>query len=539
MNRWDTRIAGASLVLVLASCHSPGVSTRKELRFAIAGDPKTFDPLQSSDSDSETIRYLTAGVLVRINRVTDALEPELAESWEWKDGGRAIFFHLREGLKFSDSSPLTADDIARTLNRALDPKQASPTGDTFRAADGNPEITVTSPRDISIRYKSFKAGLDRLFDELAIMPSGPPDLGKFPVTSGPYFVAEHLPGEYVRLARNSHYWKHDTSGRQLPYIDSVRIDIQQNRDIELTRFLRGELNLIDRIEPSNFDRIVKEKSTAARDVGPSLDPEFLWFNQSPAKTLPEYKRKWFTSTVFRNAVSAAIHREDMVRIVFHGYAHAAPGPISPANHFWFDSSLKPFTDDPQGALKSLAAEGFFEHDGVLRDRDGHPVEFSLVTQAGKPTREKMASLVQDDLGKLGIKVNIVTLDIGSVLDRIAKTLDYEAVLLGTHAEIDPMEEMNFWLSSGPQHFWWPKEKSPATPWEARIDELELKQATEASRDERKKLIDEFQKIVVTQQPVIYLVYPDFLCAISPSLRSVRPAVVPPQLLWNVEWLSLE
>jgi peptide/nickel transport system substrate-binding protein len=68
----------------------------------MAGDPKTFDPLQSTESNSETIRYLTAGVLVRLNRVTDSLEPELAESWEWHDGGRVITFHLRGGLKFSD-----------------------------------------------------------------------------------------------------------------------------------------------------------------------------------------------------------------------------------------------------------------------------------------------------------------------------------------------------------------------------------------------------------------------------------------------------
>ncbi len=185
----------------------------KELRFAIAGDPKTFDPLQVSDDFSETVRYLTAGVLVRINRVTDQLQPELAESWQVKEGGRVIAFHIRAGLKFSDGSPLTAADVARTLNRALDPKQASPVGDTFRTAEGNPEIAVASPRDITLRYKSPKTGLDRLFDQLGIVPAS---TAKFPATAGPFSVAEYQAGSFVRLARNPNYWKRDSAGRQLP-----------------------------------------------------------------------------------------------------------------------------------------------------------------------------------------------------------------------------------------------------------------------------------------------------------------------------------
>src|SRR5579871_326482 len=112
--------------LALAGCQSasrPVAPT--ELRIAIADDPKTFDPLLVNENHSDTVRYLTAGVLVRVNRPTDALEPELAESWKVSDDGRSVSFHLRPGLKFSDNSPLDANDAARTLNRALDPKTAS------------------------------------------------------------------------------------------------------------------------------------------------------------------------------------------------------------------------------------------------------------------------------------------------------------------------------------------------------------------------------------------------------------------------------
>lgn len=512
----------------------------RELRFVIPGDPRSFDPLHIEDSDSEIVKYLTAGVLVRVNRATDRLEPELAESWTLTDAGRTLTFHLRAGLKFSDGSPFTANDVARVLNRALDPKEASPAGDTIRSAEGNPEIRVVSPQVITIRYKVPKPGLDRLFDGLGIGPPGPFSGGKLPPSAGPFFVAEYRRGEVVLLRRNPNYWKRDPAGHPLPYLDSVRIDIQQNRDIELTRFLRGELQLINRVSPESFARLKEQRPAAARNLGASLDSEFLWFNQAPVKTLPDWKRRWFTSTAFRHAISRAIHRQDIVRIVFGGNAHIAAGPISTANTFWFNKALPPLPTDAAESVKLLTADGFTLSGGVLKDRAGHAVEFSLITNSGNRSRERMAQLVQSDLGKLGIKVNFVPLEFGSLIERIGKTGDYEAALLGfANVEPDPLEEKNVWLSSGAQHPWWPSQKSPATAWEARIDELELKQATEGSREARRKAMDEFQKIVADQEPVIYLVNPDYLCAIAPSVRGANPAPSPPPVLWNVEWLRLE
>jgi peptide/nickel transport system substrate-binding protein len=501
-----------------------------ELRFSIAGDPKTFDPLQVSEEHSEVIRYLTAGVLLRVNRVTDKVEPELAESFKISADGRAISFHLRPGLKFSDGTSLNADHVAHTLNTALDPKQASPVGDTFRTEKGVPEIQVTGPLDVTIRYPVSKPEIDRLFDQLSIIPK---TTAKLPASGGPFFVSDYHPGEYVLLSRNPNYWKR-------PALDSIRISIQPNHDIEVARFLRGELDLINQVDPANFDRIAKEQPAAARNLGPSLDSDFLWFNQKPSPSLPEWKRKWFTSAAFRHAVSESIHRDDIARIVYRGHAHPAAGPVSSASQFWFNAALKPLPYDPQAAAKALASDGFTSSGGVLKDKDGHPVEFSIVTNAGNRTREATATIIQDDLRKIGIRVNIVTLDFNSLLERIAKTAQYEACLLGfTNAGISPSDLMNFWLSSAAQHAWWPLQKTPATPWEARIDQLELAMAIEPARKVAKKDYDEVQQIVVTQEPVIYLVNPDYLGAISPRVKGTQPVAVPPQILWNAWSLRLE
>jgi peptide/nickel transport system substrate-binding protein len=529
--------AAGLLTLTLIACHTSSTAgATNQLRISIAGDPKTFDPLQVNDDADQTVSYVTSGVLVRVNRATDALEPELAESWKLSGDGRSIAFHLRSGLKFSDNSPLDANDVARTLNRALDPKEASPVGDAFQSNAGNPSVTVTSPLDVTVTYAEPKPALDRLFDTLPIAPR---TLAKFPASAGPYYVSEHRPGEYVMLQRNPNYWKHDSSGKQLPYIDSVRAGIQQNRDLEPERFLRGEADTVEKLSSAGFDRVEKAMPGAGRALGPSLDSESLWFNESPARTLPEWKRAWFRSAAFRHAVSLAINRDDISRIVYNGRAHPSAGPVSPANRFWFNAALKSLPFDPDAASKSLASDGFKLRDGVLRDRTGHAVEFSLITNAGNLPRERMAPLIQADLAKLGIKVDIVTLDFNSLVDRIAKTFDYEAAMLSINIEVDPMEAMNIWMSSGEHHAWWLSEKSPATPWEARIDELEKIQASSGSRDVRKKAFDEVQVIAEQQEPIIYLVNPDYLCAIAPRVKGAQPSVAPPQVWWNVEWLRLQ
>ena len=529
------RTALLTFAIVLSGCRpGPGPAPKSELHIAISGDPKTFDPLQVVEDGGDTIRFLTSGVLVRVNRSTDALEPELAESWKLSDDSRSIAFHLRSGLKFSDNSTLDANDVARTLNRALDPKEASPVGDPFRSDAGAPTITVASPLDISIVYAGPRPGLDRLFDTLPITPR---TAAKLPASSGAFYPGEYQPGQFVRLLRNPNYWKHDASGRQLPYFDSIRVDIQGNRDVQVERFLRGELDIVEKLDPTAFDRINKARPGAAISLGPSLDSESFWFNESSAKTLPAWKQKWFRSAAFRNAISLAINRGDIASVVYGGRARPASGPVSPSNRFWFNASLKPLPFDPAAATKLLAGEGFVLRDGVTHDREGHPVEFSLITNSGR--REHIAPMLQADLAKLGIKVNIVVLDFGSLVERVQKSFDYEAAMLSVNVEADPIEALNLWMSSGPQHAWYIAEKTPATPWEARIDELEKIVASSGSRDARKKAFDEVQQIAVDQQPIVYLVTPDALCAIAPGLKGAMPSVAPPSIWWNVEWLRFD
>ena len=213
--------------------------------------------------------------------------------------------------------------------------------------------------------------------------------------------------------------------------------------------------------------------------------------------------------------------------------------MSPSNHFWFNSELEDPQYDPKSALLLLARAGFRYESEVLKDSLGNRVEFNLITNSGNAAREKMSMMIQQDLLQVGIKVNVVTLDFPSLMERMTRTFDYDACLLGlVNTDLDPDSQMTVWLSSGENHQWNPSQKTPATAWEAEIDKLMREQASARTENERKAKFDRVQQIVAEQQPFIYLINKDVLLAVSPVLLGTAPAVLNPQAFWNVETLRL-
>ncbi len=497
------------------------------LKMALHGEPKTFDPFLVEDEISANIRYMTGGALIRLNRQTQKMEPELASSWVISEGGRKITFRIRDGVRFSDGTPLTAEDVAKCLRRLVDTKHPTPSGDSFGAAEAGAAVEVLASNQVALKFAKPRAGMELLFDMVVI--------SRDKASLGPFLLKEYKPGQYVHLERNPNYWKMGANGKRLPYLDGVRLEIVTNREMELLRFRRGELHLLSQVESEMFERLQADKTVAALDGGPSLESEFLWFNQNPAAPLSANRKSWFQLAAFRQAVSEAINRDDICRLVYHGKAQPSIGPVSPANQFWFNRELKAPVYSPLSALKKLEALGFASKGGVLMDKTGKAVEFSVITNTGSKTREKIATLLQQDLAKIGIRLNIVTLDFPSLIERITKTYDYDACLLGlVNIQLDPNSEMNVWLSSAANHQWFPNQKTPATAWEAELDKNMLAQASAMDPAKRKLYYDQVQRIIVEQKPFIYLINKNTLAAGGASLRNLRISNLYPQTFWNID-----
>jgi peptide/nickel transport system substrate-binding protein len=151
----------------------------------------------------------------------------------------------------------------------------------------------------------------------------------------------------------------------------------------------------------------------------------------------------------------------------------------------------------------------------------------------------MVAMIQQDLSQIGIKVNLVTLDFPSLIERITRTYDYEACLLGlVNTDLDPNSQMNVWLSSAENHQWNPKQTKPATEWEAELDRLMHAQSSATTDKQRKSSWDRVQQIVAEQQPFIYLVNKDAMSAVSPAVVGAAPSVLDPHTFWNAEVLRL-
>lgn len=512
-------------------------SLEPQLRLCLRSDPKTLDPLLVDEESGETIRYLTGGVLIRFNRSTQKLEPELAEKWKLSGDGRTVTFLLRKGVQFSDGSAFTANDAAATLRRLVDPAVRSPMGDSFRAGEGIPQVAVKGDHELVMTFPYTVAGVERLFDQVAISPAR--GTGKDRPVLGAFVIAELAPGDHLLLKRNPYYWRRDDQRRPLPYLSAIRFDIQGNRDIELMRFRRGELHMISGLDANAFEELRKDRPNSVYDAGPSFDNEMLWFNQVAASPLPEYKKQWFRSQVFRRSLSGAINREDIVRLVYRGHAKPGAGPVSDANLLWFNRKLKPHAYAADQSLKDLQKAGFRLKDGTLYDAGGKAVEFSVITNSGNKSRVRIATLIQQDLKKIGIRLNVVPLDFPALIERISRTHDYEACLLGlVNVDVDPNSQMNVWLSSAANHQWNPRQKTPETAWEAEIDRLMRVQAGAVKFSIRKAAFDRVQEIVSEQVPFIYLVTKNSLAAADPRVKNLAPSAFLPQLLWNAPQLTL-
>ena len=352
-------------------------------------------------------------------------------------------------------------------------------------------------------------------------------------------------GSESRLERNPFYWKTDRAGNHLPYLDRIVFLFVPSEDAQAVRFQSGEADVTTRLSATNFDVLSRDQGNRnyeLLDRGPGLDYTFLFFNQNnlAEKGLAAIARKqaWFRQLPFRQAVSLAIDREGIVRLVYRGRATPLWGHVPPGNKLWVNRSLPKPGRSVERARQLLRTAGFaWKADGTLVDKEGQPVEFTMVTNTGNTERIQIATIIQDDLKQLGMRVSVVTLELRALLDRLLTTHDYEACVLGLGAgDGDPYSEMNVWLSSGSTHLWNLGQSQPATSWEAEIDMLMRRQLTTRDVQLRKRLYDRVQELVAQNLPIISLVSPNVLVGATKGLGNFRPTILDHHALWNVEEL---
>ena len=530
---------------------------------SLRAEPKTLNPVLATDAPSREVIATMRADLVHINRATQLSEAALAKSVKVSSDGLQYTVTLRQGLRFSDGQPLDADDVLFSFRVYLDESVHSPQRDLLIV--GGKPITVRKIDAQTLVFqfaKPYGVG-ERVFDGLAILPrhllEKPYQDGKLaqigtlstPANQwaglGPFRLKEYVAGQRLILERNPYYWKTDTKGHRLPYLDELIFLFVPSSDAQVLRFQSGEADVISGLGAENFSVLSRQRRGYTMvDAGPGLEYNFLFFNLNDlgGKTAPEVasKQKWFREVKFRQAVSAAVDRQAIVRLVYQGRGAALWGPVTPGNRRWVDTEIGHPARSLDKARQLLREAGFTwtsgaSGDPALTDAEGRPVEFSILTSSSNADRTKMSTLIQDDLKQLGMRVQVVPLEFRSLIDRVMQTKEYDACVLGLVSfDADPNSDINVWLSNGGTHLWNPSQANPATQWEGEIDRLMEEQLTATTYEQRKKLYDRVQEILAAFQPMIFLASPDILAGAKNAIGNFHPAVLEPYVLWNVEQL---
>ena len=537
-------------------------------RFVIpaSASPRTFNPLFAFDGASDGIIRLLFASLVRLDWATQQPGPGLAESWSVASDQKTWTLKLRAGVHWSDGAPFTADDVLFTWNRIIYNRALPPTTlDPFRIPGQEFKVTKRDDLTVQVVTADVFAPFVEFFGTVPVLPrhvlETAVEAKVFPaaygltskperiVGCGPYRLKEFRLGRSTLLERNPEYWVADRQGTRLPYFDEVMFTVRSGRGGELALFLDGKCDVFDTMRPQQYAALQSASAGGQfrfLDLGPGAEREFLWFNQNTGTNaagepiVNPVKLKWFRDKRFRQAVSCAINRDQIVREAYAGHAQHTYGFVSTENPRWANPDIPRYGYDLARARALLAESGFQDRnaDGVLEDAGGHAVEILFYSNTGNPPREKAAALIQEDLRQVGIKLIYVPMDYRALVERINVTFDYECALMGLGGGgTDPASQMNVLRSSEDLHQWFPFQKTPSTDWEARIDALMDAQMRTLDFAQRKKAFDEVQVILAEELPMIYTVTPFTAAAIRWDVANLRPAVLSPyHLTWNLQEL---
>jgi peptide/nickel transport system substrate-binding protein len=338
-----------------------------------------------------------------------AHEPELAESWTVSDDGLTLTFRLREA-RWSDGAPIRASDVRFTWKAQTSPEVAwslASSKDHITDVEVVDDRTVTFHFDRVYPYQMEDANQggiipEHVFGAIPFERWRSFDWSTVRIASGPFVLEGHRPGEEITLARNPRFYLEG-----LPRLDRVVVRIVPDAGNLLTQLLSGAVDYMENIPPWEADRVDNSNgmTLVAFDV-----PRFDYLGWNGA-------RPPFDDPVVRRALTLAIDRESLVDEMLYGFGRVSTGPV--LSYTWgAERRIEPWPYDPDEALRLLETRGYRrrDSDGVL-ERAGEPLRLVLTTNAGNRLRESVQVKIQEQLGRIGVRVELQPLEMRTFVQR--------------------------------------------------------------------------------------------------------------------------
>ncbi|MBN3910763.1 MAG: ABC transporter substrate-binding protein [Nostoc sp. NMS1] len=545
------------------------------------GDPKTFN--YAFNQEYPHVFLFTTEGLTTLNGITGKIEPALAESWDISDDQKRVAFTLRENLKWSDGEPLTVDDVIFTYEDVIfNPQISTDWKDSLKIGSSGsfPKIRKIGDRQIEFilpepfaPFLSTTSGAST--NSVGILPKhalaeslkskdakgnskflstwGTDTEPSKIIVNGAYKIESYTSSQRVVFRRNPYYWRKDSQGNQLPYVERIVWQIVESTDTIILQFRSGGLDTVT-VSPENFSLLKREEKRGKFTIyngGPEFSNTYISFNlnkgrrQNGQPVIDSIKSRWFNTLAFRQAVAHAIDRQAMLNNVFRGIGVLQNSPIEIQSPYYFppEKGLKVYEYNQEKAKKLLLSAGFkYNLNKQLLDADGNRVRFSLLTNAENKTRVLMGAQIKQDLSKIGIQVDFNPIAFNTLTDKLSNSLDWECYLLGFIGGIEPNDGANVWLPSGGLHTFNQKLQAgqeqligwEVADWEAEIGRLYIQAARELDEGKRKEIYAKTQRLSQEYLPYIYLVNPLSLVAVRDRIQNVKFSALGSQkgTMWN-------
>lgn len=582
---WLGVILALLCTVALTSCNPQQLKTQAaqvpQLVVSVTTDPKTFNYILFQETPH--VFGLTFKGLTTLNGAGE-IEPELAESWQVSEDKQHIIFTLRDGLKWSDGQPLTADDVVFTYKDLVFNKQIpSDKKDYLKigVSGALPKIRKIDARRVEFilpePFAPFLRTTAAPDDAVAILPKhilsesvtskdsqGKP---KFMSTwgtdtnpskiivNGPYQIASYIPSQRVVFERNPYYWRKDAQGNQQPYIQRIIWQIVENTDTSLLQFRSGSLDTVV-ASAASFSLLKHEEKRGKFTIyngGPAFGTSFIAFNLNTGKRdgrplVEPIKSRWFNTVAFRQAVAHAIDRRTMINNFLRGLGEPQNSPIDVQTPYYLSpkEGLKVYDYNPQKSKELLLGAGFkYNNQGQLVDADGNLVRFTLLTSAGSRTGGDIGSQIKRDLSKIGMQVDFQPIAFGTLGEKLTNTLDWECYFGGLTGGIEPNQGANVWLPEGnfhsfnqaPQAGQPPIEGREVADWEEKIGQLYIQGARELDEAKRKAIYAQIQRLSQEYLPYIYLINPLTMAAIRDRVQGIQFSALQ-GAFWNIYELKV-
>jgi peptide/nickel transport system substrate-binding protein len=506
-----------------------GSETKKEegpakggtVSIPIVGDP-IFNPWHpNAFAESNLVNRVLFSGLTKPGKDL-APSPDLAIEWSASEDGLQWTFKLREGVKWHDGKPFTADDVVFTFNDVVLNAELGTNGaSNFKEIE---RVEVIDPLTVVFHMKNPMASLPaRLGFNAQVIPKhifegqDPWNLNSFnkenPVGTGPFKIGKYLSGQQVELVANSEYFE------GAPHLDSIKYKILPDANTHIAQALSNELTIFTLDDKAALKRMEQSQNLS---IHPQDVTRYFWIALNQENPL-------FTDVKVRQAFLHAIDRQAIIDTVLQGYAKIADAAITPNMETYYTADVARYDYNPAKAKELLASLGWIDSngDGIL-DKDGKKFsfEFDIAIQG---ELEPVAQMVQQYLKEIGLDVKLNVLEWNAMIQKNVIKRDYDMMLNWWRYASDPDVLPQYHSTTAGKGYNIPGYK------DAKLDELlEAGQKT-SDPEERQKIYYKVQQHMAETLPYLYLWYPQEIQVRNQKLQGVPDMAFGDTLHYVHEW----